>query len=76
MQVPRRAVVAAQPWDSGATWVGPRTDQKTFARPYAYRVRNRRARQQLPCGARAPDGGTALIAWTGPDRNQAWRPGA
>ena len=68
-----RAVVVAQPWYSGATWVGPRTDQKTFARPYVHRVRNRRAIHQLPCGARAPDGGTAHItrAVAGPESGVA-----
>src|SRR5690606_36682302 len=42
--------VVAPPSNSGATWVGQRTDQKTFARPYAFGVRNRRDRTQ-----RAPE---------------------
>ena len=69
-----RMVVVAQPWYSGATWVGPRTDQKTFARPYAT-SRTEPASQdiQLPCGARAPDGGTAHItrAAAGPESGAA-----
>ena len=57
-KVPRRTDVVAPPWYSGATWVGQRTDQKTFARPYAP-WRTEPARQDTDSSRAAPAPRTA-----------------
>ncbi len=73
-----RTDVVAPPSDPGATWVGQRTDQKTFARPYAHMAygTGETGHRELPCGARAPDGGTAHRASRGRHRHCRTRRGA